>query len=565
LSVRRRWNSSGVVSGDGGALSAEFGLHPLAADILHARVRGDAQAARRFVEPRLADLRRPDEQKDLGVAVDRVVQALQRDESIVVYGDYDVDGQCGAALLVDFLRRAGGRADYFVPDRMTDGYGLSEQGIRTVAGRSPDLLITVDCGISSHDEVALAKSLGMDVLICDHHPPDGAPPAADAVLNPHRDDCGFADRLPCATGVAFNLICGVRAQLPERLHLKRFMDLVALATVADVVPLVDHNRVLVAHGLEVVSGRGRPGLAALCEVSGLQGRVTATDVAFKLAPRLNAAGRLGDAGRGVELMLATDPGQARRMAQELDEENDARRRLTAQVMDAAVAEVDGRGGQVGPALVLGREGWHPGVAGIVAARLVERYGRPAVVVGFEDGAGKGSARSLGGFDVGAAMRACGEHLEAGGGHAAAAGLSVRQEAFEAFRSAFLAEAEAATPEGGYVVDLDIDLDARLGALDGRLVDDLGRLGPFGQGNVEPVFASRAVLVEEVRVLKGEHVKCTLRDSNDGTRRSAIGFGLADRAPGRGDRVDAAFSVGWNHWRGSKELQLTLKDLRPEEP
>ena len=239
--------------------------------------------------PRLADLRRPDEQKDLGVAVERVVQALDRDESILVYGDYDVDGQCGTALLVDFLRRAGGRVDYFVPDRMTDGYGLSEGGIRTVAGRSPDLLITVDCGISSHDEVSLAKSLGMDVVICDHHPPDGALPAADAVLNPHREDCGFADRLPCATGVAFNLICGVRAQLPERLHLKRFMDLVALATVADVVPLVDHNRVLVAHGLEVVSGRGRPGLAALCEVSGLQGRVTGMDVAFKLAPRINAS------------------------------------------------------------------------------------------------------------------------------------------------------------------------------------------------------------------------------------------------------------------------------------
>ncbi len=565
MSAPRRWKLPGQRT-QAHDFADRFGLHPAAADLLHDRSGGDVQRAERFLAPSLTDLARPAEMADMDVAAERVARAVRSGESILIYGDYDVDGQCGTALLVDFLRRVGGRADYFVPDRMTDGYGLSEGGVRTVAGRDPDLLITVDCGIGSPREVALAKSLGMDVVICDHHPPSGALPTADAILNPHRDDCGFADRLPCATGVAFNLICGVRALLDERPNLKAFMDLVALATVADVVPLVDHNRVLVAHGLEVITRGGRPGLAALSEVSGLHGPVTSTDIGFKLAPRLNAAGRLGDAARGVELMLAADAGQARRLAHELNDENDARRRITTEVCDAAIADVEAGALDKGAAVVVGRPGWHPGVAGIVAARLVERYGRPSVVVGFEDGEGKGSARTLGGFDVGAAMRACEEHLIAGGGHAGAAGLSVREDRFDDFRRAFEAEAEAGMPDGGFVVEIDVAAELTMNDVEGRLVDDLARLQPFGQGNHEPVFVARGVMVDEVRVLKGEHVKCTLRDvDGSGPARSAIGFGLAEQAPAVGDRVDAAFTVGWNVWRGRKELQLMLEDIRPEEP
>lgn len=565
MAATRRWLTP-EPSGRGRAFADLFQLHGTAADLLHERTGGDADAAERYLSPRLTDLRRPSEMAGMKTATARVAQALQEGQAILVYGDYDVDGQCGTALLVDFLRRVGGRVDYFVPDRMTDGYGLSEGGVRTVAGREPDLLITVDCGIGSPDEVSLAKSLGMDVIICDHHPPSGALPDADAVLNPHRADCGFADRLPCATGVAFNLICGVRALLDEQPNLKVFMDLVALATIADVVPLLDHNRVLVAHGLEVISLGVRPGLAALCAVSGLAGPVSAEDVAFKLAPRLNAAGRLGDASRGVELMLAADPAAARRLAEELNDENDARRRITKDVFDAAVDEVERGELDRSAAVVVGRPGWHPGVAGIVAARLVERYGRPSVVVGFEDDEGKGSARTIGGFDVGAAMRSCEEHLVAGGGHAGAAGLTVRQESFDDFRRAFVTEAEAGMPEGGYVVEVEVAAEVGLGDVDGSLVDDLGRLEPFGKDNPEPVFAARGVWVDEVRVLKGEHLKCTLRDADGGDQlRSAIGFGLADQAPAVGDRVDVAFSVGWNVWRGKRELQLTLEAIRPSEP
>ncbi len=566
MTLRRRWRPPDIQPGAGARLADSLNLHPIAADLLHARVGDDADAVQRFVEPRLVDLSRPDEMADMDKAAGRVAGALQGGESILIYGDYDVDGQCGTALLVDFLRRVGGDVEYFVPDRFEDGYGLSEGGIAKAIARERDLLITVDCGINSHDAIAQAKAAGMDVVICDHHPPDETLPPADAVLNPHRGDCGFAERLPCATGVAFNLICGVRARLTDKPNLKAFMDLVALATVADVVPLTGHNRVLVAHGLEVIGSGARPGLAALCEVSGLRGQVTATDVAFKLAPRLNAAGRLGDAARGVELMLATDRRQAKDLALELDEENNARRRITKADYDAAVAEVAALGAERSAAVVVGRPGWHAGVAGIVAARLVEEFGRPAVVVGFEDGEGKGSARTLGGFDVGAAMRACSDHLIAGGGHAGAAGLTVREDSFDAFRRAFVARAEAGMPDGGFVVDVEIAALASLGEVDARLVDDLATLEPFGEGNPEPVFASRGVVVDEVRVLKGEHLKCTLRDSDgERQRRSAIGFGMADRTPAVGDRVDVAYTVGWNVWQGRRDLQLILKEIRPEEP
>lgn len=570
--VRRCWIEPQSARSAGASLKDSLGLHPVVADILWAR-ESQADAARRFLDPSLAELANPRSQKDMDRAEERLLQAIEAKEAITVYGDYDVDGQCGTALLVDFLRAVDAQVDSYTPDRMQEGYGLSEPGVRAVAERGCRLLVTVDCGIASFDEVALANELGMEVIICDHHQIDEVLPSAVAVLNPHREDCGFAERLPCATGVAFNLICALRMGLRERgwfdgqrpePNLKAYLDLVALATIADVVPLRGHNRILVHHGLQVIGKGGRPGMRALCAVSNVSGRVSSSDLGFRLGPRLNACGRLGDASRGVELLLTREPAAAHGLARELDDENHRRRGVEAEIVKEAVAEVESGAHAGRPALVLGREGWHPGVLGIVAARLVDRYHRPVAVVGFDQGEGKGSARSVKGFDFGGALRACSEHLVAGGGHAMAAGLTVEQERFDAFRDALCMLAEEATPAGGFVPSLRLDAEVGLEEIDGRLIDDLARLEPFGAGNPEPILAARGVYVTDVRILKNAHLKCRVVSQDGNSSKEAIGFGMAELAPEAGASVDVAFTAGWNDYRGRRSLQLLLKDIRPLE-
>ena len=559
--------------GAGHALAQALDLHQIVADVLCARGLCAPDAARRFLSPSLDDLESPDAQADLLPGAERVARAVEAGEVVAVLGDYDVDGVCGTALVVDFLRAAGGRAAPFCPDRVLDGYGVAERGVRFAAEQGAGLVLTVDCGASSPDALALAGELGMDVVVCDHHPAEGDEPDVVAYLNPQRADCGFAGRTPCAAGVAFNLICGVRRALRDRgwfagdrrqPNLKSSLDLVALATVADRVPLTGHNRVLVSHGLEVLARGTRPGLRALGRLAGTRAPLRADDLAFRLAPRLNAAGRLGDAGRALSLLLTRDDGLAEKLAVDLDAENTERRRLEAEVLEQAVEEIESCGQASRPALVVASEGWHPGVVGIVAARLVERYARPAVVVGVVDGVGRGSARSVDGFDVGRAVRGCAEHLIAGGGHAGAAGVTVEAGRVEAFREAFCARAEEACPAGGFERPLHLDAEVDLGDVDARLADDLERLEPFGLGNREPVLAARRVFVSDVRILKNAHLSCRLASQYAGDSRKAIGFWLAEHAPPEGSRVDVAFSAGWNEYRGNRSLQLRLRDIHTEE-
>ena len=569
----RRWVPAGTVRGAGEDLARALGLHPLVADVLLARGYGVTAAARRFLEPSLRDLARPEAQADLERGAARLAAAVEEGEPVAVLGDYDVDGLSATALVVDLLKRLGCPVvTWHVPDRLVDGYGVSERGVRAAHADGAGLLVTVDCGANDPEQVRLAADLGMDVVICDHHPVAEELPAAHACLDPQRPDCGFADRVPCAAGVAFNLACGLRRTLRDRgwfgaarrqPNLKAWLDLVALATVADRVPLVGHNRILVSHGLEVIARGGRPGLAALCRAAGAEPPLRADDLAFRLGPRLNAAGRLGDAGRGVRLLLTRDPREAEALAAELHAENARRQKLEAEVFEQAVAEVEATDHARRPALVLGREGWHPGVVGIVAARLVERYVRPAVVVGLRDGLGQGSARTVDGFDVGEAVRACAEHLVGGGGHAGAAGVTVRASDLDAFRDAFCGQAEAARAAAPFERRLEVDAEVGLEEVDARLVDDLSRLEPFGEGNPEPVHAARGVFASDVRILKNAHLACRLSSDNAPGAR-AIGFWMAERAPRDGQRVDAAFSAGWNEFRGKRSLQLRLQDLRTEE-
>jgi single-stranded-DNA-specific exonuclease len=569
----KRWVEVGAVAAGGeagiAALVHALDLHPLAARVLAARGLAEPAAAAEFLAAPLTALPDPFTMKGMDSAVDRIRRALEAGERIACYGDYDVDGITSTALLAGFLRCAGGDVVEYVPHRLVEGYGLNGEAVATLAARGVKLLVTLDCGITSRDEVRAAAVLGVDTVVVDHHTVPVELPAAVAILNPHQDGCGYPTRDLAAVGVTFALVMALRRRLREggrfaagaEPNLKEALDLVALGTVADVVPLVGVNRVLVRCGLEVLARSRRPGLRALKRVAGIaEGLpVTAGQVGFRLAPRINAAGRLDDAGRGVRLLLTQDAEEARSLAEELDRENQARQEIERRILEEATTEAQSRveGGARG--LVLARDGWHPGVIGIVAARLVERFHRPAVLVALENGTGKGSGRSIEAFHLHDALSACSAHLTRFGGHRHAAGVTLERAQVEPFREAFEAYAsgclsvddlEPRCRIDGWVDDAD---------LTDRAAADLERLAPFGAGHPEPVFALRGAAARGRTVgAAGVHLKLAL-----GARGlNAIGFGMGQKAGlCAAGPVDAAFSVGFDEWDGTRRLQLKLRDLR----
>jgi len=558
---------------DGGAaarLAGALSLHPLAARILVARGLDEPGAASAFLSAKLADLPDPFGMKGMDAAVARIAHALDAGERIACYGDYDVDGVTSTALLAGFLRAAGGDVVTYVPHRLVEGYGLNSDAVARLAAQGVKLVVTLDCGITAAPEVRTAAGLGLDTVVVDHHTVPVELPAASAILNPHQPGCAYPSKDLAAVGVTFALVMALRRRLREagrfgsarpEPNLRDALDLVALGTIADVVPLVQANRVLVRWGLEVLSSTRRPGLRALKHVAGVaEGTpVSAGQVGFRLAPRINAAGRLDDAGRGVRLLLESDAGRARALAEELDRENQSRQEIERRILDEATADARAmvRAGARG--LVLARDGWHAGVVGIVAARVAERFHRPAVLVALEDGAGKGSGRSIERFHLYDALAACAGHLLRFGGHRHAAGVTVSRAAVEDFRRAFEAHAaERLAPEdlvprtridGGWVGEVDVTE---------RAAEDLARLAPYGAGHPEPVFALRGEPARARSVgAGGAHLKMAL-----GGRLDAIGFGLGEKlALCGGGAVEAAFTLGFDEWDGNRRLQLRLKDLR----
>lgn len=541
---------------------------PVAA-ILWQRGLGDPGVAGRFLSPALATLPDPSQMAGLDDAVALLGEALLAEELIALHGDYDADGMTSTALVARFLAAAGAGCVPYLPCRHQDGYGLSEQGVRHAAAAGAQVLVALDCGTSDHASVALAKTLGLRVVVVDHHPvAAGLPPDAVAVLNPSRADCAFAEGVLSAVGVAFFLVVGLRRWLrqrgfwsPERPepNLRHFLDVVALGTVADVVPLRGANRTLVRHGLQVLGRSRLPGIVALCQQTGLGGTVTAWDVAFRLAPRLNAAGRVGRAADGFELLRTSDPATAARLACLLEKQNAERKDLQRAVERAALAQIEASGQERDPVLVVAGEGWHPGVVGIVASRLVDRYHVPAVVIAVEGEVGRGSARSVPGVDIGTAVRGCAAHLMRGGGHPGAAGVTLLSECVEPFRAA-LAERVLEQLSGGVPIpELLWDAEVRLADVDDALVAALGRLAPFGEANPEPVLVARGLRLQRRRVLKGEHLRCELAQGRASL--PAMGFGLAQGAPEEGATVRAAFRARYNDFRGVRTLRLELEDLR----
>jgi single-stranded-DNA-specific exonuclease len=549
-------------------LSRELGLDPLAARVLACRGLSDPADVGRFLDPKLADLPDPFLMSGMERAVGRLARALEAGERIALYGDYDVDGVTSTALLAGFLRAAGGDVVTYVPHRLVEGYGLNTDAVRRLAEGGARLLVSLDCGITSVAEVRAAAELGVDAVVVDHHTVPVELPAAVAILNPHQPRCGYPYKPLAAVGVTFCLAMALRKRLREagrfgatrpEPNLRQALDLVALGTVADVVPLTGVNRILVRWGLEELARTGRPGLRALKRVAGIAdgAPVGAGQVGFRLGPRLNAAGRLDDAGRGVRLLLSRDEAEATALADELDRENRARQEIEHQILEQAVVQAEERVAAGARGLVLWRESWHPGVVGIVASRVVERFHRPAVLVGVANGAGKGSGRSIEAFHLHDALAACAEHLQRFGGHKHAAGVTVDPAALPAFRGAFEAFAAAHLADEDLVPRCRIEGRFEVEAVSEQAALALEKLAPYGAGHPEPLFAVRG-RPRKARTVGagGTHLKLAFRPGLD-----AIGFSLGDRLGVCAGEIEAAVTLGFDEWDGARRLQLRIRDLR----
>lgn len=565
----RRWNFPAAPPPEMvEALSRSLSLPPALCRILAHRGVGDVDAARAFLRPLPGHIHPSRLLAGIADAVERLSLAVRRGETILVHGDYDVDGICSAALYVRALRMMGARAEAFVPHRLNDGYDLSEAGIRAAVAAGSTLILTGDCGIVAHDAVAAANAAGIDVIVTDHHTPGPTLPPAIAVVNPNRVDCTYPDKGLAGVGVAYKVCCGLAQALGFPVEkLARFLDLVAIATIADLAPLTLENRALVRWGLSILPGTPNPGLRALLAATGLadRGPISAGQVGYVLAPRINAVGRMGEALLGVRLLLTDDPAEAAEIAATLEEANRWRREVDGQTLREALAMLDAdydperdRG------IVLASEKWHPGVIGIVASRVVEQVHRPTVMVALGQEEGKGSARSVPGFDLYEAMRSCSAHLTRFGGHRMAAGCSLLPGRVEAFRHAFDLHARAELTEEQLVPEIRIDLEVALAEADGELYRFLQHAAPFGIGNPTPVFAARGLRVAGApKVVGGKHLRMTLASGE--ARLEAIGFGMAGRIEELGwhdAAIDVAFRLEENVWNGRTTLQAKLSDFRP---
>ncbi len=565
MSRPRRWRLASPAPEAVERLRAESGVSPLLARLLANRGLTEGARVDAFLGARLADhLRSPMLFRDMPRAAERVVRAVAQGERIGIYGDYDVDGVSGSAILLRFLRALGADPLLYIPHRLRDGYGLNAAGIRQLAAAGARVVVTVDCGAVSHAEIGLARDLGIDVIVCDHHQVSGTPLPAFAVINPIEPDAGFPFAGLCGAGVAFYLAMGVRMLLRGRggpiPDLRRSLDLVALGTIADLVPVVEENRVLVKYGLRELADSSQPGIAALRRVSGVAQMSTGA-VGFRLAPRLNAGGRLDDASRSVALLTTDDAEVAERLALALDEENRARQAIEREMLDEAIARADAGGAAERHSIVLASPAFHPGVVGIVAARLVERYYRPTVLIAAEaGGVGRGSGRSIAGINLYEALATCRDCLERFGGHRMAAGLSIRLERVDELAARLDAAIAAVAQPDDFVPLTKVDAELSLREVDGDCFADLDRLEPFGMANPEPVFLARAVRVRDRRIVGENHLKLFLEQ--DGRTLAAIGFGMADETVAAGDYLDLLFSPMRNEWNGTTSTELRIRDLRP---
>jgi len=560
-----------------GELVRAHRLHPALAALLAAR--GFAEPARVLghLEPKLGALHDPAALPGMRAATARLARAIEGRETILVHGDYDVDGVTGTALLMRLLALVGARAHWHIPNRFTDGYAFGKHSVAKAQSVGASVVISVDNGTSSLETIRELAALGIDTIVTDHHEPprSGELPPAVAIINPKLEGSRYPFRELCGGAVAFKLAWGLAVELSGsqkvRAELREFlveaMGYVAIATVCDVVPLVDENRVLVHYGLRALEATKNPGLRALLAIAKLDGqRLEGDDVAFKIGPRINASGRLGSAHKAVELLLAADETQARRAALELDLLNEERKRIEAGVLELALAAAQPYSDRERhPVLVVAGEGWHQGVVGIVAARLAERFERPAVVIGLDGQSGRGSARSVPGFSVLAALHGGERHTLRCGGHEQAAGLEIETHALEPFRDSVCARARELLGGAEFPArEILIDQELPFGTLDAELMRQVDKLRPFGEQNDRPVFLSCGLrLAEEPRVVGADRTHLTLQLRSGAQVLKGMAFGMAARAGelAQGEDIHAVYSPKWNTFRGETKLEIELLDFR----
>lgn len=554
-------------------LEKERGLPPVVARVLAARGMTDPEGVDGLFQPPSPEETDPFRLRDMDKAADRTWQAVQRGEFIAVYGDYDVDGQAGTALLVSFLRALGAHVTYYVPHRLEEGYGVHAPALEELHARGVRTVVTVDCGVSDYEAAETAVRLGMALIVTDHHRPGDTLPPAVAVVNPRRADCPYSYKELAGVGVAYKLAKAVwrLAGAPRGADPDRFLDLVALGTVADVMPLTGENRWLVRRGLELMNDAPRPGIASLMEEAAVEGPVEAYHLGFVLGPRLNAGGRLHDPMAGVKLLLTSGGPEARDIAAELERLNRLRQSLEGFIVEQAHRQIEELGLPEPPAaLVVAGHGWHPGVLGLVASRLVERYYRPTLVIGIEGDVARGSGRSIDGFDLYDALRECSDIMDRFGGHALAAGFSLQADRISELRERFTSVAfqrlKVPLAAGELIPVVKVDAEVSFADLTDDLPEQLNRLAPFGPGNPTPVLGIRRARIHRLRPVGrgGDHLQVELEALTGGERRRAIGFrmGAEYERFSEGDWVQVAFVPYIDTWQGQREVRMRLRALDP---
>lgn len=569
MKASRIWDSRACDEACAARLAHELGVSPTIARLLAIRGLADPDAAARFLKPSLDHLLDPMGLSDMGRAVDRLQRAIANGERIAVHGDYDVDGITSTVILRRALEMLGGQVTHFIPERLRDGYGLQPAALERLHAEGVQVVVSVDCGIRGAEAALRARELGLDLIITDHHEPDTALPQAVAVVNPKRHDCTYADKDLAGVGVALKLVQALCANAGKSHWLPAFVKIAAIGTLADVVPLVGENRVIAKLGLQMLSkGPHKVGLRALLNVAGLTGKqIDSYHIAFMMAPRINAAGRMSTPDIATRLLLAADDGmadEARGLADQLEEENN-RRRVEEQDIVAKARKVIETDPEVGARsiLVVAGDGWHRGVIGIVASKIVDTFYRPTIVLSVEDGIAHGSCRSIPGFDMLAALESCAPMMLRFGGHKQAAGLQIEAARIKEFRHAINAWGEERLGPDDLRPRLWLDGPLTFGGISTQVAEELATLAPFGPGNPKPIFqASGVQIVDGPRKLKDRHLKMSFRQDRRVFR--AIAWNAAERETTlteKKDSVDLAFSLEENEFQGDKYLEMRVEDFR----
>jgi single-stranded-DNA-specific exonuclease len=566
----KRWNIREPEGIRVAQLATELGVSTIVASLLVARGYGDKESAGTFLKPSLEHLHDPSLMLGMSEAVARLLRAIDNQEPVLIYGDYDVDGTTGTAVLLRALNMLGARTGFHVPHRFTEGYGIRQDALEKAAADGYKLVVSVDCGITAHEPLHWAQANGLDIIVTDHHLPDadeGAPPAF-AVLNPNQRGCNYPDKNLAGVGVAFKLIHALFRARERESVVRGFLKMVAIGTVADVAKLIGENRAIVALGLADLPRAVNPGLRALIEIAGCgdDGEMTAYDLGFRIGPRINAAGRMDAARAVVELFGAKEPEEARRLAEHLDTRNRERMDAQREIFNRAVEEFESSGTDLSLcyAAVIAGDGWHRGVIGLAASKIAERLNRPCVVISLEGDVGHGSARSIAPYHLFDGITSCRDLLEKFGGHSHAAGLSIKRDQIDEFRRRLNEHAASCLTEDDLIPAIEIDAEVAAPDLGFQLWQDLRALEPFGAGNPRPVFVTRGFrLMGEPQIIKEHHLK--MRVCGDDNRPFEAmwwrGVEEVEATPQPNQRIDLAYEFEANRWQGDIRLQLNVRDMR----